>query len=400
MASQKTIEIVKSTAPVLAIHGESITKVFYQLLFQNHPELKNVFNMTHQTHGTQSKALANAVYAYAANIDNLAVLSAAVEQITQKHSSLSITPAMYQLVGANLLAAIKEVLQDAATPEIMDAWAEAYGDLASLFIKKEEQLYQNAEAKKGGFRGQKEFAITKKEAESSNITSFYFKPADGSAIPSFKGGQYIAVSVQIPDLEHLHTRNYSLSGCPTQNTLRISVKRETGSPDGVVSNFLHDHLVVGDTVKLGIPAGEFVLAKTEKPIVLIAGGVGITPLMSMYMELFHFANNEVLFVQCAKNSSVHAFKAKSQKLAKQKPSLQTISLYDEPLSTDIADGVQEFSGLLTIDILKEKLSTLDAEYYFCGPVGFMKSVKQMLESAEIPASQLHYEFFGPSEALA
>lgn len=400
MASQKTIEIVKSTAPVLAIHGDSITKVFYQLLFENHPELKSIFNMTHQAHGTQSKALANAVYAYAANIDNLAVLSAAVEQITQKHSSLSITPAMYQLVGTNLLAAIKEVLKDAATPEIMEAWAEAYGDLASLFISKEEQLYQNAESKKGGFRGQKEFVITKKEAESSNITSFYFKPADGSEIPSFKGGQYIAVSVQIPDLEHLHTRNYSLSGCPTQNTLRISVKKEEGNPNGVVSNFLHDHLTVGDTVKLGIPAGEFVLAKTEKPIVLIAGGVGITPLMSMYMELFHFADNEVLFVQCAKNSSVHAFKVKSQKLAKQKPSLQTISLYDEPLSTDIADGIQEFSGLLNIDILKEKLSTLDAEYYFCGPVGFMKSVKQMLEAANIPASQLHYEFFGPSEALA
>ncbi|MBB6002929.1 NO-inducible flavohemoprotein [Arcicella rosea] len=400
MASQKTIEIVKSTAPVLAIHGENITKVFYQLLLQNHPELKNVFNMTHQSHGTQSRALANAVYAYAANIDNLAVLSTAVEQITQKHSSLSITPAMYQLVGANLLAAIKEVLQDAATPEIMDAWAEAYGDLASLFITKEEQLYQNAEAKKGGFRGQKDFVITKKEAESSIITSFYFKPVDGSEIPSFKGGQYVAVSVQMPEVEHLHTRNYSLSGCPTQNTLRISVKRENGNPDGVVSNYLHDHLVVGDTVKLGIPAGEFVLAKTEKPIVLIAGGVGITPLMSMYMELFHFAENEVLFVQCAKNSSVHAFKAKSQQLASKKTTLKTISLYDEPLSTDVADGIEQFSGFLTIDILKEKLSTLYAEYYFCGPVGFMKSVKKILEAANIPASQLHYEFFGPSEALA
>lgn len=400
MASQKTIEIVKSTAPVLAIHGDSITKVFYQRLFENHPALKSVFNMSHQAHGTQSKALANAVYAYAANIDNLAVLSSAVEQITQKHSSLNVTAEMYQIVGTNLLAAIKEVLKDTATPDIMEAWAEAYGDLASLFITKEEQLYQNAEAKKGGFRGQKDFVVTKKEAESSNITSFYLKPADGSVIPSFKGGQYVAISLQIPDSEHLHTRNYSLSGCPTQNTLRISVKREDGNPAGVVSNYLHNHVEVGDTVKLGIPAGEFVLEKTSKPIVLIAGGVGITPLMSMYMELFHFADNEVLFVQCAKNSSVHAFKERSQQLAKQKPSLQTITLYDEPLTTDIADGIQTFSGLLTIDILKEKVSTLDAEYYFCGPVAFMKSVKKMLEAANIPSSQLHYEFFGPSEALA
>ncbi len=400
MASQKTIDIVKSTAPVLAVHGATITKVFYQLLLQNHPELKNVFNMTHQAHGTQPQALANAIFAYAANIDNLAVLSSAVEQITQKHSSLSITPAMYQLVGTNLLAAIKEVLQDAATPEIMEAWTEAYNDLATLFINKEEQLYRAAEAKKGGFRGPKDFIVTKKEAESNIITSFYLRPADGSVIPSFRGGQYVAVSIQIPDLEHLHTRNYSLSGCPTQNSLRISVKKEIGSPNGVVSNYLHDHIVVGDIIKLGIPAGEFVLQETQKPIVLIAGGVGITPLMSMFMEQFHYGKNEVLFVQCAKNSAVHAFKDVSQKLAKQKDSLQVISLYDEPLETDESDNIHQFSGLLSIDILQEKLGHLDAEYYFCGPVGFMKSVKNMLESAGVPSTQLHYEFFGPSEALA
>jgi nitric oxide dioxygenase len=399
MASQTTIEIVKSTAPVLAEYGEAITKVFYQRLFTNHPELKNVFNMTHQARGTQSKALANAIFAYATHIDNLSVLTAAVEQITQKHSSLTITPAMYELVGANLLAAIQEVLGDAATPAIMDAWTEAYNDLATLFITKEEHLYQEASQKKGGFRGQKAFVVTKKEAESSLITSFYLKPDDGTEVPSFRAGQYVAVSVQMPNEPHLHTRNYSLSGCSTQKTLRISVKKEVGNPQGIVSTYLHEQIGVGDTLLLGIPAGEFVLQATQKPIVLIAGGVGITPLMSMFMELFHQSDNEVLFIQCAKNSSVHAFKEMSQKLAAQKPSLQVISMYDDPLSADVADGIQQFSGLLTLDILKEKLSSLDADYYFCGPAGFMKSVQQLLLSADIPSEQLHYEFFGPSENL-
>ncbi|MFY7887346.1 MAG: NO-inducible flavohemoprotein [Spirosomataceae bacterium] len=399
MASQTTIEIVKSTAPVLAEYGEAITKVFYQRLFTNHPELKNVFNMTHQARGTQSKALANAIFAYATYIDNLSVLTAAVEQITQKHSSLTITPAMYELVGANLLAAIQEVLGDAATPAIMDAWTEAYNDLATLFITKEEHLYQEASQKKGGFRGQKAFVVTKKEAESSLITSFYLKPADGTEVPSFRAGQYVAVSVQMPNESHLHTRNYSLSGCSTQKTLRISVKKEVGNPQGIVSTYLHEQIGVGDTLLLGIPAGEFVLQATQKPIVLIAGGVGITPLMSMFMELFHQSDNEVLFIQCAKNSSVHAFKEMSQKLAAQKPSLQVISMYDDPLSADVADGIQQFSGLLTLDVLKEKLSSLDADYYFCGPAGFMKSVQQLLLSADIPSEQLHYEFFGPSENL-
>jgi nitric oxide dioxygenase len=74
-------------------------------------------------------------------------------------------------------------------------------------------------------------------------------------------------------------------------------------------------------------------------------------------------------------------------------------MYDDPLSVDVADGIQQFSGLLTLDILKEKLSSLDADYYFCGPAGFMKSVQQLLLSADIPSEQLHYEFFGPSENL-
>ena len=395
MASAKTIEIVKATVPVLAVHGEAITKTFYQLLFERNPSLKNVFNMTHQVHGTQPRALANAVYAYAANIENPAVLAKAITQITQKHTSLSVTPEMYDIVGTNLLEAIKIVLGDAATADIINAWAEAYQELANLLIGIEENIYQEAEQQEGGYRGQKNYTIVKKEEESSIITSFYLKPSDNSAIPPFKAGQYVAVNVVIPDAEHTHTRNYSLSGCTTQNTLRISVKKESGHPAGVVSNYLHEIAQVGDTIKLGIPAGEFVLEPTHKPIVLIAGGVGITPLMSMYMDLFHHAENEVLFIQCAKNGEVHAFGQRSRQLADKKKSLKVISIYDEPLSTDQPD----YNGLLTPEILKANISSLDAEYYFCGPVPFMKQVKQMLLALEIPEGQLHYEFFGPSGDL-
>jgi len=395
MASAKTIEIVKATVPVLAVHGEAITKTFYQLLFERNPSLKNVFNMTHQVHGTQPRALANAVYAYAANIENPAVLAKAITQITQKHTSLSVTPEMYDIVGTNLLEAIKIVLGDAATDDIINAWAEAYQELANLLIGIEENIYQEAEKAEGGYRGQKSYTIVKKEEESSIITSFYLKPSDNTAIPTFKAGQYVAVNVSIQGAEHTHTRNYSLSGCTTQNTLRISVKKETCNPAGVVSNYLHEKAQVGDTINLGIPAGEFVLEPTQKPIVLIAGGVGITPLMSMYMHLFHRAENEVLFIQCAKNGVVHAFDQRSRQLADKKESLKVISIYDEPSATDQPD----YQGLLTPEVLKANISSLDAEYYFCGPVPFMKQVKQMLLALEIPECQLHYEFFGPSGDL-
>ena len=126
MASQKTIEIVKSTAPVLKEHGVAITKVMYKHLFANHPEMRNHFNMTRQKKGDQPRALANAVFQYASHIDQLEKLGPAVEIIAQKHTSFSITKEQYPIVGQTLLNAIKEVLGNAVTFEIMDAWAEAY----------------------------------------------------------------------------------------------------------------------------------------------------------------------------------------------------------------------------------------------------------------------------------
>ena len=162
MASPKTIAIVKSTAPVLEVHGEEITKVFYRRLFENNPELKDMFNMTNQKKGTQPKALANAIFKYACHIDKLELLGDAVASITEKHSSLSITPEMYPIVGKNLLDAIKEVLGDAATPDVIDAWAEAYDDLAVIFMSSEEKIYEKKESNAGGFRGKKNFVVLKR----------------------------------------------------------------------------------------------------------------------------------------------------------------------------------------------------------------------------------------------
>ncbi|WP_313800182.1 globin domain-containing protein [Cytobacillus sp.] len=113
----KKLEIVKSTLPFLKEHGETITRHFYQRLFKNHPELLNVFNQTHQRTGHQPKALADAVYAAAANIEDMSKIMPALERIGEKHRSLQIKPEQYPIVGENLLGAIKEILGDGATEE-------------------------------------------------------------------------------------------------------------------------------------------------------------------------------------------------------------------------------------------------------------------------------------------
>ncbi|WP_066872027.1 globin domain-containing protein [Clostridium mediterraneense] len=141
MLDQKTIEIVKSTVPVLRTHGVEITKVFYKTMFENNPEVKVFFNMDKQKSGEQPKALAMSILAAAQNIDNLSAIMPVVKKIGEVHCDRQIKAEHYPIVGSNLLIAIKEVLGDAATDEIINAWAKAYDEIAKVFIEVEKEIY-------------------------------------------------------------------------------------------------------------------------------------------------------------------------------------------------------------------------------------------------------------------
>ena len=150
MLSAQTIAVVKSTAPILAEHGETLTRHFYKRMFSHNPEVVPLFSQKNQASGVQQKALAAAICAYAANIDNLPALSETVERIAQKHVSLQIKPEHYPIVGENLLASIREVLGAGATDDIINAWGEAYGFLADILIGREKQIYQEHAAQRQG----------------------------------------------------------------------------------------------------------------------------------------------------------------------------------------------------------------------------------------------------------
>lgn len=145
MLDQKTIDIIKSTVPVLQEHGVAITTHFYKRMFENNPEVKALFNMDRQASGEQPKALAMTILAAAQNIENLSALLPAVEKIGKRHVEVGIRPEHYPIVGSNLLLAIKEVLGDAATDEVIVAWGKAYEVIAGIFIDVEAKLY-NKEA--------------------------------------------------------------------------------------------------------------------------------------------------------------------------------------------------------------------------------------------------------------
>lgn len=139
--NEHTKGIVKSTAPILKEKGEEITTAMYKILFENNPELKELFK---DAQPDQYKKLANAVYAYAANIDKLEVLGGGIETMAQAHVKTNVKPEHYPLVGQAILGAIKEVLGDGATQEVLEAWKEAYFFLADVLINREKELYKSA----------------------------------------------------------------------------------------------------------------------------------------------------------------------------------------------------------------------------------------------------------------
>ncbi len=391
MLCAEQIALIKATVPLLESGGEALTNHFYKLLLSEHPEVRPLFNQAHQASGEQPRALANGVLMYARHIDRLDALGPLVAQIINKHVALQVLPEHYPLVGNCLLRAIREVLGEAiATDAVIEAWAAAYQQLADLLIGQEERLYQAKAEAPGGWRGARPFRIARKVKESEEITSFHLQAEDGGPLMEFLPGQYIGLRLEIKGKEE--RRNYSLSAAGNGREYRISVKRE---PGGVVSNALHD-MPEGAIVELFAPAGEFTLAPGNKPLVLISGGVGITPTLAM-LEQALATSRPVHFIHCARNAGVHAFRRAVDALAERHTQLQRFYCYEEhDGSADAPDVI----GRLTEQQLADWLpQSRDVDAYFLGPKPFMAAVRRQLKAIGVPEQQTRYEFFGPASAL-
>lgn len=377
---------------MLETGGEALITHFYQLLLTQHPQLKNLFNSSNLRSGEQPRALARGVLSYAKHIDHLEVLSDLVEVVVNKHVALQVQPEHYPMVGSCLLQAIVDVLgRDVATSDVIEAWGAAYQVLADILIAAETGAYSDLATQPGGWRGARQFVVVRKHDESSEITSLYLASADGKPILRHRPGQYIAIRLMIGGEEV--RRTYSLSTANAADGYRISVKRE---PGGLVSNYLHDALVVGDAIDLFPPTGQFVLAESHRPVALISGGVGITPTIAM-LQAALAAGRETYFVHTARSPDVHAFRSTVDALAAKHPNLRRFYCYSR---TQQACGEHMAPGPLGEELLARWLPAgRDLDAYFLGPPGFMGSMYRALCSVGVPRSQLHYEFFGPAKLI-
>jgi nitric oxide dioxygenase len=395
--SEQTIALVKATVPALEAHGLEIVHEMYARMFQN-PEIRDLFNQSHHGDaGSQPRALTGAILAYASNIENLGALAPAVERIAQKHVGLQILPEHYPHVAEALLGAIKAVLGDAATDEILAAWGEAYWFLAHILIAREERVYGEQKQAPGGWNGWREFRVEQVVRESSVISSFILRPVDGQRVIENKAGQYLTFWFEIPGHPPIK-RNYSISGAANGETYRISVKRE---PQGLASGWLHDHTAVGAVLKVAPPAGEFFLAEhPERPVVLLSGGVGLTPMVAMLETIA--ARHKALptyYIHGTHDRETHAMRDHTRTLASDGGAIQVIDFHQTPLADEVAGKDYDHAGIITDDWLIANTPVGEADFYICGPRPFLRAAVSALSLSGVASDRIHYEFFGPADEL-
>lgn len=403
MIDAQAKEIVKTTAPVLKEHSKEIGMRFYEKLFSKAPDLYHIFNQTNQERGIQQEALAYSVYAAGENIDQLETIKPLISRVTEKHAALGVTAEQYPVVGETLLEAVQEVLgSDVATDEVIDAWKKAYDYIADAFIEIENGLYKEKE--KTSWLGFREFRVDRKEKETEEVTSFYLKPADGKPIASYEPGQYLTLKAVVPGEKYTHMRHYSLSDAPNGEYYRISVKREEGSADaraGIVSNYLHGDVHEGDVLAFSAPYGDFTVTdEGESPIVLISGGIGLTPLTSMLHDLAeNEANRPVVFIHATENSTTYALKKEIEEVVTNHKQVQSFISYDQPTEEDRNKKNYDHEGYIDLEWLQSILPGKEADFYYCGSIPFMKAVHEALKQWGIPKERLHYEVFNPISIL-
>jgi ferredoxin-NADP reductase len=264
----------------------------------------------------------------------------------------------------------------------------------------------------GAWGGWRTFRVVSVAFEDQAHTqrSFILRPVDGLPPPDFAPGQYLTFAIDLPasasEPKRTIVRCYSLSDQPNGETYRITVKRMPAPltqpvlPAGTASNFLHDGVQFGDLLKVKAPAGIFVLdTASDTPAVFIAGGIGVTPMISMITwSLAHQPGRQLYLFYGVRNSSDHAFKTLLGGLAQSFPNFKLVMIYAAPGPDDIEGRDFQHAGFIDVALLKCVLLHGRHQFYVCGPPTMMAALLPALAEWGVPKSAIHFESFGPASA--
>jgi len=261
------------------------------------------------------------------------------------------------------------------------------------------------EQSQSGWNGCRKFTVAKKVAECEDVHAFYLKPHDGRPLPAFKPGQYLTFQLDLPGRDKPLIRCYSLSDSPHQKDYyRVTIKKEKAPadkpelPPGAGSTYFTDVVREGDILNVKAPTGHFFLDMTRtNPIVLIAGGVGITPMLCMANAIAASGSRrETWFFFGVRNQKEHIHKAELEALAAGHENIHVHVGYSRPGPGEVKGRDYQHEGRVSIELLKELLPSNNFEYYLCGNGAFMKSITDGLEAWGVPDKDVHFEAFGPA----
>ena len=253
--------------------------------------------------------------------------------------------------------------------------------------------------------GYRKFVLQRKIQQAHNICSFYLVPHDRKPLPPFKPGQYLTFKLNIPGLNKPLVRCYSLSQSPNhRDYYRVSIKKILPPPDrpevlpGSASTFFHDQLREGDILDVKAPSGKFFLDLTkEVPVVLIAGGIGITPLLSMLNSITEGGSKrEVWFFYGVRSGNQHFMKEHLAQLNREFDNLHLQVCYSQPTDKEVLGRDYDHAGYVSVNLLRRLLPSSNYEFYICSPPHMMGSVTRDLKAWGVPDDKIFFEFFGPA----
>lgn len=399
MLSNSSFPVIEQTLPVVGENIQEIATRFYAHMFAERPDLfDGLFNRGNQADGRQQQALAGSVAAFAGFLVNTPdqLPDHLLSRISHKHVSLGLSPDQYQVVHDHLMWAIVDVLGDAVTGEVAAAWDEVYWLMANMLINKERGMYDAVRLTPDTVW--RTWRVVQRIQETDDVVTFIVERTDDREVKPSLPGQYVTLKVLMPDGVH-QPRQYSLTRADDGMHRQFSVKRVHGlaTPDGEVSNLLHDTVQVGDEVVLSAPFGDVVLAVTDRPVVLASAGIGVTPMAGILSHLVTSGSQRTVRMLHADNSeSTFALRDQIMRDLAAMPDASLITWYVEPSSaTQSIDG--ELAGFMDVSAID---LPADAEYYLCGPLVFMQSVRSGLIARGVAPKDIQYEVFGPDLWLA
>ncbi len=261
---------------------------------------------------------------------------------------------------------------------------------------------QKPAAEAAPWNGFRQLVVRKRIEESPHVCSFHLAAHDGKPLPAFKPGQYLTFRLPGSGREGGQlVRCYSLSDHPHQSHYRVTIKRVLPAPGapagGLGSTLFHAQIKENDVLDVRAPSGKFCLDPADlTPVVLIGGGIGLTPVYSMLAALVHQKSRRpVWFFYGLRHRREHLFKAELDAIARDHPHIRIRVCYSQPDPTDRLGEDYHVAGRITPELLRAELPSNDFSFYYCGPGAMMEAMTAGLKAWGVPAERLHFEAFGP-----